>query len=54
MAADAILKSLKIAISRPRFDRSWRNLAWWWTGHASRHNTPTHKTTMPDGVAVKQ
>ena len=25
----AILKNLKIAISRPRYDRVWRNLAWW-------------------------
>ena len=29
MAAAAILKNLKIAISRSRYDRFWRNLAWW-------------------------
>ena len=29
MAAAAILKNLKIAISRPRYDRFWQNLARW-------------------------
>ena len=29
MAAAAILKNLKIAISQPQFDRFWRNLIWW-------------------------
>jgi len=29
MAAAAVLKNRKIAISRPRIDRLWRNLARW-------------------------
>jgi len=39
MAAAAILKNLKIAIFRQRFDRSPRNLARWCSSNILKHRT---------------